>query len=525
MKPRAKKIILLLLAVALLAGSGQMQKALNRDRNKLGLTRTDALKDAPPLLAFTTVALGGFRGLISNYLWIRASDLQQDDKFFEAAQLATWITELEPHFTQVWLFQGWNMAYNISVKFKDFADRWRWVERGIALLRDDGLRYNPNNILIHRELAWFFQHKMGQNLDDASVYYKQQWAKEMTPFFGPEGTNFSELIHPTTPEARTNAAVLREKFKIDPVFAQKVNEEYGPLDWRLPEAHAIYWGAQGLEDARKNPGKVKADDLITLRRIIYQSIYQAFKHGRLISDPFNKTYSLEPNLDLVPRVYATYNQMAAEETNVSMKGNILNAERNFLRDAVYFLYEDNRVAAAKKWYDLLAKKFPDNIILDGDPNSYPRNLTLDEYAVARVQEELGDTSQERTTGVVQGLLARAYYSLAIGQEDRYAGFKLLAGKVYQNYQNKIGKWGGSHQRIDLPPFAVINRSVLSRLLDPKDGMPYAMRAVLRTQLPEETKFIPESTGTNAPPAINTTNALPATVTNTPAGTPTNSAAE
>ncbi len=78
------------------------------------------LQNAPPLLAFTTVALGGFRGLISNFLWIRANDLQQDDKFFEAAQLADWITKLEPTFAQVWLFQAWNMAYNISVKFKDF---------------------------------------------------------------------------------------------------------------------------------------------------------------------------------------------------------------------------------------------------------------------------------------------------------------------------------------------------------------------------------------------------------------------
>ena len=104
------------------------------------------------MLAFTTVALGGFRGLISNLLWIRANDLQIDDKFFEAAQLADWITDLEPHFAQVWAFQAWNMAYNISVKFKenapgDYSDRWRWVQRGIELLRDEGLRYNPDERL------------------------------------------------------------------------------------------------------------------------------------------------------------------------------------------------------------------------------------------------------------------------------------------------------------------------------------------------------------------------------------------
>ncbi|HZL13775.1 MAG TPA: hypothetical protein VFC85_06480, partial [Verrucomicrobiae bacterium] len=252
MNARLKKILLLLLAVALLFGAGQIQTSLNRDRVRLGLTEAQVLENAPPLLAFTTVALGGFRGLISNYLWIRANDLQQDDKFFEAAQLADWITDLEPHFAQVWIFQAWNMAYNISVKFKEnspgnYADRWRWVEQGIELLRDRALRFNPDAVLIYRELSWFFQHKMGQNLDDANVYYKQQWAREMTPFFGANGTNFENLIHPQTPEEKTNALVLREEYKIDPVFAQKVEQEYGPLDWRLPEAHAIYWAALGLQ--------------------------------------------------------------------------------------------------------------------------------------------------------------------------------------------------------------------------------------------------------------------------------------
>jgi hypothetical protein len=508
MNIRAKKILLLLLAGVLLFGSGQMQKVLNRDRERLGLTRMDALDDAPPVLAFTTVALGGFRGLISNFLWIRANDLQQDDKFFEAAQLATWITDLEPHFTQVWLFQAWNMAYNISVKFKDFPDRWRWVEHGIELLRDDGLRYNPNDVLIHRELAWFFQHKMGQNLDDANVYYKQQWADEMAPFFGANGTNFSDLINPQTAEARTNAFVLRDKYKIDPVFAQKVDAQYGPFDWRLPEAHAIYWGALGLDAAKKNPDKVKADDLITLRRIIYQSMLQAFHHGRIIDDPFNKTYALEPNLDLVPKVDEAYEILMQEDEK--NRDHIATAHRNFLKDAVYFLYENNRVAEAAKWYKMLGEKYPNKLILDGDTNSFPKNFTLDEYAVARVQSEIGDTSQERTTSVVEGLIAQSYYALALGQDDRAAGFQNLAKKVYQHYVSKTSGHG-NEQRIALPPFDVLNRTVLNDLLNTQKTMlPYGARAVIRTQLgmPAETNAPPAATiSTNqiSPPVFSDTN--------------------
>src|SRR4029077_4719568 len=141
----------LALAIALLLGVSQVQRVLNRERDQFGLTRIAPLENVPPVLAFTTVALGGFRGLISNALWIRASDLQDDGKYFEMVQLADWITKLEPHFTQVWLYQGWHMAYKISNKFKDMPDRWRWIRRGIELLRDDGLRYNPNDILIYRE--------------------------------------------------------------------------------------------------------------------------------------------------------------------------------------------------------------------------------------------------------------------------------------------------------------------------------------------------------------------------------------
>ena len=514
MNQRLKKVLLLLLAAVLLFGSGQVQKSLNRDRDQLGLTRASVLENAPPLLAFTTVALGGFRGLISNYLWIRSNDLQLDDKFFEAAQLADWITDLEPHFEQVWIFEAWNMAFNISVKFKDASDRWRWVDQGIELLRDRALRYNPDAVMIYQNLAWFFQFKMGQNLDDANLYYKQEWVREMNPFFGPNGTNFAALIQPQTAGERTNALVFREKYKMDPAFAQKVDAEWGPLDWRLPEAHAIYWASVGLEKAKVNPDNVKTNDLPQLRRVIYQSMQQAFRHGRYIADPFGSSYALGPNLDLVPRVNESYQKEYAEEPNQGQRETIQRARRNFLADAVYFLYDHNRVAEAAKWYRYLGKEFPDKTLLENDTNSFPRNLTLDEYAVGRVQADLGDTSQERTTSDIQGLLARGYVALALGQDDRYAGYQLMAAKVYEHYQTQIGSMKSNLQRIGLPPFAELNRATLTQLLDPKQGLPYAMRAVIRTQLgmPAETNALPAAgISTNTPtPIISAPTNAPAT---------------
>jgi hypothetical protein len=504
MSPRAKKILLVVLAAALLAGSGQVQQSLNRDRQELGLTRMAPLDNAPPLLAFTTVVLGGFRGLISNVLWIRANDLQQEGKYFEMVQLADWITDLEPHYPQVWIFQAWNMSWNISVKFTDYADRWRWVQRGMELLRDDGLRYNPDDALLYQWLSWIFQSKMGQNMDDANLYYKEQWAGEMTPFFGPNGTNFDGLLHPQNAEAEARVTLFREKYKMDPVFAKQVDDQWGPLDWRLPEASAIYWAALGLEKAKEHPDKVNPSEVTMIGRSLYQSLLQAFYHGRLVINPFTKSYELYPDLDLVSRVNDAYETRYAEETDPGQRNGILSAHRNFLGDATYLLYEDNRLAAAAKWFGYLGRKYPDQPLLGADTNSLPSQLTLDQYAIARVQEDVGGVDQNRTTAAVEGLLARAYSELALGQDDRYAGFKALAGKIYERYQAKTANFDGGQQRVGLPPFADINRTVLNQLLDPMQGMPIAARAVLRTQL----QLPPETISTNALPAESTSTNLP-----------------
>ena len=69
MTGRTNKIILSLVALALLVGVNFSQTALTSERVRLKLTRVEAVESMPPAMAFTAVALGGFRGLISNALW------------------------------------------------------------------------------------------------------------------------------------------------------------------------------------------------------------------------------------------------------------------------------------------------------------------------------------------------------------------------------------------------------------------------------------------------------------------------
>jgi len=511
MNPRVRKILLLALAVVLLIGSTLIQRPINHDRDTLGLTRVAPLENAPPLLAFTTVALGGFRGLIANALWIRATDLQENDKFFEMVQLSDWITKLEPHFPAVWINQAWNMSYNISVKFKDPEDRWRWVQRGISLLRDEGLKYNPNEVMIYRELAWHFQHKMGANLDDANVYYKEQWLKEMATVFGEKAPNLEELIHPKTEDAERRFEILTNKFKMDPVFMEEVNRKYGPLEWRLPEAHAIYWAALGLEKAREHPTKVKEDDLINLRRVIYQSLLLSLQRGKLISDPYTGYFDYGPNLDVVDKLCKVYEDVIQVEPD--MRANIETAHRNAIGNAIYFLYANDRIPEALKWFKYLGEKYPNKNLISGKPDSLPGNVTLEEFCLSRICEDVSETSRDRVKAILEGHALTGYRMLIMGNRKQFDGLRELSRMLYQTYMSKIGP-GANVERVGLPPVDEIEKEMLRRVLDPKSSpWPYEMRAALREKLgmPPEPPPVANPGGTNVAPATVT-----APATNAPA---------
>jgi len=305
------------------------------------------------------------------------------------------------------------------------------------------------------------------------------------------------LADPQDDAMRARATLLRERYKMDPQFVLELDQRYGPLDWRMPETHAIYWASVGLERARLHPERVKKEDLMTLRRVVYQSMQLAFQRGRLVPTPVEKRFEYGPNLAIIDKVDAAYEaQMAEDPVN---RNHISTGHRNFLRDATYFLFLQNREADAAKWFKVLADKYPDKTIIDGDTNSFPRNVTLDDYTFAKLQEAVGETSEVGMKNALEGLTVNSFMSLLGGDEERAAGFNRLAELAHTRYQSKVT---ARNNQIDMPPLANIRRDVLDRMLTPGTGLPDELAAELATRL--DVPLPPRAT--NAPPSV--TNAPP-----------------
>ena len=116
-------VVLIAVTLMLLAGVRYTERRLDDKVAQYKLRFTGEIKNAPPMVAFTTVALGSFRGLVADLLWLRSNSLQQKGNYFEMVQLARWIVDLQPSFSGATAYLAWNMSYNISVTCSDFADR------------------------------------------------------------------------------------------------------------------------------------------------------------------------------------------------------------------------------------------------------------------------------------------------------------------------------------------------------------------------------------------------------------------
>ncbi|MHC4739242.1 MAG: hypothetical protein ACYS9Y_10100, partial [Planctomycetota bacterium] len=64
------RFICIILAIGLLIIAGMQLDYINSQRQQMKLISNEPLENAPPSLAFATVAMDAFRGLVVDILWL-----------------------------------------------------------------------------------------------------------------------------------------------------------------------------------------------------------------------------------------------------------------------------------------------------------------------------------------------------------------------------------------------------------------------------------------------------------------------
>jgi hypothetical protein len=120
------------------------------------------LDEGDPEIAGEAVRLGlvGSRGFAVTFLWYAAIEKQKRNDFHEFERLVKAVTTLQPHFITPWIFQSWNIAYNVSVEMQSLGDMYFYIARGIDLLAE-GERRNRRSPDMRYQIAFYYQNKFG----------------------------------------------------------------------------------------------------------------------------------------------------------------------------------------------------------------------------------------------------------------------------------------------------------------------------------------------------------------------------
>lgn len=521
----------------LVSGVLGVQIGASAGRHKLTYADTTT-EDAPPQVAMG-IAMGAFRGLFVNMLWMRANALKEAGKFHEAMQLADAITTLQPRFPRVWVFHAWNMAYNISVSTQTERERWEWVNAGIRLLRDRGIPANPHDMLLPKELAWIFLHKIQGYTDDANPHYKRALAAEWQTILGPPPVvqkisttraqaiqayvdwlkpiteapatfdalyaaepNTQRLVdelkaqvedefslrllqrHELMRAARSSGRwsvvrqamgpksdafirlrddpaltkawdallafvrrrVLEDQYHMEPARMLRYTQKYGPMDWRHPASHAVYWGARGVDDAleRITVANRSEYDVINSDRITIQAVQELYRTGDLyfnyfdwmtqgvtfylaVTDPhFADTYDLVIN-EVIDRSWADRRDRAFSLYAAGYE--------NFYSDVVRFFYRRGQLELAEHYYKMVREYKGQNT---NDPE---RAVKFGQPLREFIDQELNDRFSTPYVAVseIAGALQGAFAQGLLGGDD-----ELFRGQF--EYAKRVHRWFMEQQR-------------------------------------------------------------------------------
>jgi len=155
-----RKIIYGLLIVGILGGMIGYTQFLDAQKQRYDLGEAAIGQVDTGSFMLKLALLGGARGIAANVLWTRAEELKKEQDWDRMEATVELITKLQPHFLSVWTFQGWNLAYNVSVEWDAPEDKYDWIKQGITFLKD-GVSKNETSPDLIWDTAWTYYHKLG----------------------------------------------------------------------------------------------------------------------------------------------------------------------------------------------------------------------------------------------------------------------------------------------------------------------------------------------------------------------------
>jgi hypothetical protein len=175
-----------------------IESSILEDRKKFksdtGRLTLELRQQMPQLMA--VALLGGFRGVVCDFIWITAHGSWERQEWFKMKQYFNMVVTLQPMSVHYWETAAWHMAWNISYSVsqdpkepraaKREQARRHWIEEGRKFL-ERGVENVPERYNLYFQLGWLIMQKQdyinadpehgypGKHFVEAADWFKKAW--------------------------------------------------------------------------------------------------------------------------------------------------------------------------------------------------------------------------------------------------------------------------------------------------------------------------------------------------------------
>lgn len=265
--------------------------------------------------------------------------------------------------------------------------------------------------------------------------------------------------------------LLVTQFKLDPAWMLSLMHRFGPVDWRLPDAHGMYWSSFGVKMVEEN-GVTNVEEFfgpnssLNTDRMMMFALQRLTWQGRLFFEPSveqieTSVLDVLPDLRFVDATHKVYLATARkyDPTTGKIAGeDFRDGHQNYLRDAVRYFYLYGQKDIAAYYYEYLRVNY--NLRQGGTDEAYLVPLA-DFVKDPEFTERLSDP--RIAMGAITSALDQAFRFLVIGENDKVNGLLRFAkDDLYEWYKRRHAE--NPNERMKLPPFEIIfNHVAIGRL--------------------------------------------------------------
>jgi hypothetical protein len=367
-------------------------------------------------------------------------------------------------------------------RLEDLLAEYPSLKSGIAALAAVGVDVEATTD------PWQYRHPLEGTFFDrygrliAGTEFEMAAYRAKPPARSDADRRFVEAFRSIPPEAGTalvnylRSKVLREKYHMDPAFMLSLMTnmipgrpgQIVPLDWRMAEAHSIYWSRYGVK-ATENVRSIKEHEnevLNTDRETLY-CLMRLCSQGRLIFEinrehPNLSTVDLAPDLRMVEPMHQMFLAMgrkhAEKGENVGQTaGEMLRSGHvNTLEAAIVYLFARGELARANRYLTYLRENY-----MGPDGKVQPRyQMDVEEFVIGEIGE-LKDT-YKHALALIHEFLRGALLSLAQGNGEAHLQQVQTARMVWNQYMKESGDT--REGRLSLPPFDEMRADALREFL-------------------------------------------------------------